>query len=169
MNMKFFKITLVLLLFPILISSISHKFYVSMTNVEYVPEKQTIQIISKIFIEDLEQVLQERYSSLVVLNPKKETEADINYLKKYVSQKLKISINNKAVELIYIGKEYDIDMVNMYFEIKNISELISIEIKNKILFDMFPEQQNIIHIITPDANRNIILDKDHPDGLLNFN
>ena len=60
-------------------------------------------------------------------------------------------------------------MVNMYFEIKNISELISIEIKNKILFDMFPEQQNIIHIITPDANRNIILDKDHPDGLLNFN
>jgi hypothetical protein len=169
MNMKFFKITLLLFLFPMLVSSVSHKFYVSMTNLEYVPEKQTIQIISKIFIEDLEQVLQKRYSPLVVLNPKKETEADINYLKKYVSQKLKISINNKPVELIYIGKEYDIDMVNMYFEIENISELTSIEIKNKILFDMFPEQQNIIHIISPDTNRKMILDKDHPDGLLNFN
>jgi hypothetical protein len=167
--MNFFKITLVLLLFPMLVSSVSHKFYVSTTNVEYVPEKQAIQIISKIFIEDLEQVLQERYSSLVVLNPKKETEADVNYLKKYVSQKLKISINNKPVELIYIGKEYDIDIVNMYFEIENISELKSIEIENKILFDRFPEQQNIIHMVTPDTNRNMILDKDHPDGLLNFN
>jgi hypothetical protein len=167
--MKFFKITLVLLLFPMLVSSLSHKFYVSTTNVEYVPEKQTIQIISKIFIEDLEQVLQERYSSLVVLSPTKETEVDVNYLKKYVGQKLKISINNKPVELSYIGKEYDIDIMNMYFEIENISELTSIEIENKILFDMFPEQQNIIHIITPDANRNMILDKDHPDGLLNFN
>ena len=78
MNMKFFKTTLVLILFPILISSISHKFYVSTTNVEYVPELQTIQIISKIFIEDLEQVLQERYSSLVVLNPKKETKYFLN-------------------------------------------------------------------------------------------
>ena len=105
MNMKFFKTTLVLILFPILISSISHKFYVSTTNVEYVPEMQTIQIISKIFVEDLEQVLQERYSPLIVLNPKKETKADINYLKKYVNQKLKISVNNKPVELIYIGKE----------------------------------------------------------------
>ena len=167
--MKFFKITLVLLLFPMLVSSLSHKFYVSTTNVEYVPEKQTIQIISKIFIEDLEEVLQERYSSLVVLSPTKETEVDVNYLKKYVGQKLKISINNKPVELSYIGKEYDIDIMNMYFEIENISELTSIEIENKILFDMFPEQQNIIHIITPDANRNMILDKDHPDGLLNFN
>ena len=169
MNMKFFKTTLVLILFPILISSISHKFYVSTTNVEYVPELQTIQIISKIFVEDLEKVLQERYSPLIVLNPKNETKADINYLKKYVNQKLKISVNNKPVELIYIGKEYDIDIVNMYFEIENISEFTSIEIKNKILFDMFPEQQNIIHMITPDANRNMILDKNHPDGLLKFN
>ena len=121
MNMKFFKTTLVLILFPILISSISHKFYVSTTNVEYVPELQTIQIISKIFVEDLEKVLQERYSHLIVLNPKKETKTDINYLKKYVNQKLKINVNNKPVELIYIGKEYDIDIVNMYFEIENIS------------------------------------------------
>ena len=169
MNMKFFKTSLVLILFQILTSSVSHKFYVSTTNVEYVPEIQTIQIISKIFVEDLEKVLQERYSPLLVLNPKKETKTDINYLKKYVNQKLKIIVNNKPVELIYIGKEYDIDIVNLYFEIKNISELTSIEIINKILFDMFPEQQNIIHMITPDVNRNMILDKNHPDGLLKFN
>ena len=169
MNMKFLKITLVLLLFSLLVGSVSHKFYVSTTNVEYVPEKQAVQIISKIFVEDLEQVLQERYGASVVLDPTKETESDVNYLKKYIFQKLKISINNKPVKLDFIGKEYDIDIVNMYFEIENISELKSIEIENKILFDKFPEQQNIVHLITPETNKNLILDKDHPNGLLNFN
>lgn len=169
MYMNFFKTILVLLIVPILSSSVSHKFYVSTTNVEYVKEKETVQIITKIFVEDLEQVLQERYSPKIVLDPIKETEADVNYLKKYVQQKLKISINQKPVELNYIGKEYDIDIVNMYFEIENISELKSIEIENKILFDKFPEQQNIVHLIAPEANKNLILDKDHPNGLLNFN
>ena len=103
--MKFFKTTLVLILFQILISSISHKFYVSTTNVEYVPEMQTIQIISKIFVEDLEKVLQERYSHLIVLNPKKETKTDINYLRKDIQerrereQQLLILLNRATLRL----------------------------------------------------------------------
>jgi len=169
MKMNFLKISLLLSLFLLFTSSTSHKFYVSTTNVEYVKEKQALQLITKIFVDDLEQVLQERYSSSIVLNPKKETEVDVNYLKKYVLQKLKITINDKPVELNYIGKEYDIDIINMYFEVENISELKSIEIENKILFDKFPEQQNIIHLTTPDTKKNMILDKDHPNGLLNFN
>ena len=147
----------------------SHKFYVSTTTIEYVKEKDAIQIISKMFVEDLEVILQERYDPSVVLDPKKETEIDLNYLRKYVFQKFKIKINDKQVQLNYIGKEYDIDIVNMYFEIENISVLKSIEIENKILFDKFPEQQNIIHLITPESRKNLILDKNHPNGLLNFN
>ncbi len=150
-------------------SSVSHKFYVSTTTIEYVKEKDAIQIISKMFVEDLEVILQERYDPSVVLDPKKETEIDLNYLRKYVFQKFKIKINDKQVQLNYIGKEYDIDIVNMYFEIENISVLKSIEIENKILFDKFPEQQNIIHLITPESRKNLILDKNHPNGLLNFN
>ena len=167
--MKILKIIFVLFLVPIMTSSVSHKFYVSTTTIEYVKEKDAIQIISKMFVEDLEVVLQERYDPSVVLDPKKETEIDLNYLRKYVFQKFKIKINDKQEKLNYIGKEYDIDIVNMYFEIENISVLKSIEIENKILFDKFPEQQNIIHLITPESRKNLILDKNHPNGLLNFN
>jgi hypothetical protein len=167
--MKILKIIFVLFLLPIMTSSVSHKFYVSTTTIEYVKEKDAIQIISKMFVEDLEVVLQERYDPSVVLDPKKETEIDLNYLRKYVFQKFKIKINDKQEKLNYIGKEYDIDIVNMYFEIENISVLKSIEIENKILFDKFPEQQNIIHLITPESRKNLILDKNHPSGLLNFN
>jgi hypothetical protein len=158
-----------LLIFPFFAGFVAHKFYVSTTKVEYVKERKSIQIISKIFVEDLEQVLQERYSSRVQLDPKKETDLDQSYLLNYISQKLKFKINEKEAQLIYIGKEYDIDILNLYFEIEDVDSLESIRIENKILIDLFPEQQNIIHFSNEKNKRNLILDKNHPTGLLNFN
>ena len=158
-----------LLIFTLFTGFVVHKFYVSTTKVEYAKEKKSIQIISKIFVEDLEQVLQERYSSRVQLDPKKETDLDQSYLLNYISQKLKFKINEKEAQLIYIGKEYDIDILNLYFEIEDVDSLESIRIENKILIDLFPEQQNIIHFSNEKNKRNLILDKNHPTGLLNFN
>ena len=158
-----------LLIFTLFTGFVVHKFYVSTTKVEYAKEKKSIQIISKIFVEDLEQVLQERYSSRVQLDPKKETDLDQSYLLNYISQKLKFKINEKEAQLIYIGKEYDIDILNIYFEIEDVDSLESIRIENKILIDLFPEQQNIIHFSNEKNKRNLILDKNHPTGLLNFN
>ena len=158
-----------LLIFTFLTGFVAHKFYVSTTKVEYVKERKSIQIISKIFVEDLEQVLQERNSSRVQLDPKKETDLDQSYLLNYISQKLKFKINEKEAQLIYIGKEYDIDILNIYFEIEDVDSLESIRIENKILIDLFPEQQNIIHFSNEKNKRNLILDKNHPTGLLNFN
>ena len=162
-------ITYCLLIFILFTGFVVHKFYVSTTKVEYAKEKKSIQIISKIFVEDLEQVLQERYSSRVQLDPKKETDLDQSYLLNYISQKLKFKINEKEAQLIYIGKEYDIDILNLYFEIEDVDSLESIRIENKILIDLFPEQQNIIHFSNEKNKRNLILDKNHPTGLLNFN
>jgi len=158
-----------LLIFPFFAGFVAHKFYVSTTKVEYVKERKSIQIISKIFVEDLEQVLQERYSSRVQLDPKKETDLDQSYLLNYISQKLKFKINEKEAQLIYIGKEYDIDILNIYFEIEDVDSLESIRIENKILIDLFPEQQNIIHFSNEKNKRNLILDKNHSTGLLKFN
>jgi len=169
MNMKFFKITFLLMVFPLMTSSISHKFYVSTTNIEFVKEKKVVQIITKIFVEDVEQALQARYNASITLGSPKETTSDVAYLKEYVLKKLKISINGKPVTFQYIGKEYDIDIVNMFFEIENISEVKSIEVENKVLFDMFPEQQNIIHFVTSGSRKSLVLDKDNPKGVLNFN
>ena len=87
----------------------------------------------------------------------------------YISKKLKFKINEKEAQLIYIGKEYDIDILNLYFEIEDVDSLESIRIENKILIDLFPEQQNIIHFSNEKNKRNLILDKNRPNGLLNFN
>lgn len=156
------------MVFPLLSGTPVHKFYVSITKIEYVQEKESLQIITKIFIDDIEDALQKRYDPSISLDSKKQTPADVAFLKEYILQKLQIKVNGKSVKLDYIGQEYDTDMVVAYMEVKGISDLETIEIENKVLMDMFSEQQNIIHLKTPKSRRSLILDRDEPKGILNF-
>lgn len=166
--MKYFRISLLLLIFPLISATSAHKFYVSITKIEYVKEKNSLQIITKIFIDDIEDALQQRYDSSLSLGAKKETKTTDEDVKRYILSKLKIEVNEKPVKLDYIGKEYDVDMLVAYIEVANITDLKSLEVENKILMEMFPEQQNIIHLKTPNSRKSLMLDKDEPSGKLKF-
>ncbi len=162
------KYLLLFLVFPFLVASAPHKFYVSITKIEYVQEKQSIQIITKIFTDDIEKALKQQYKPSISIGTKKETEEDTEYLKSYILEHLKISVNGKPTNLKYIGQEYDLDMVNAYIEITNVKDLTTIKVEDKMLFDVFEDQQNIIHLKTPTTRRSLILEKDNPNGVLNF-
>jgi hypothetical protein len=164
--MKIFRVLLIALVFSIVTASTAHKFYVSTTKIEYVEQQQSVQIISKIFIDDLEEVLRKRYDESIVLDSKDESEQD--FVKRYLLQKLQITINGIPATLEYIGKEYEIDVIKVYFEINDIIELNTIEIENIVLLDLFEEQQNIIHLKTGESRRSLVLNKENPKGMLNF-
>lgn len=166
--MRYLKVFILLLVFPLVSATSAHKFYVSITKIEYVKEKNSIQIIAKIFTDDMEKALRQRYDRLIFLDSKKETTAAEEDLKRYILQKIKIKVNGKSVQLNYIGKEYDTDMVVAYMEVTDVKELKTIKIENKILMEIFPEQQNIIHLKTSKNRRSLILDKDDSSGKLNF-
>ncbi|GHC56059.1 DUF6702 family protein [Ulvibacter litoralis] len=166
--MKFIKLAFLPLLFLVITGATAHKFYVSITKIEYVAEKESIQIITQLFVDDIEQTLRKRYRKDVSLGTKKETEADAKLLKEYILQKLTIKVNGKPVVLHYLGKEYENDLVKSYIEITGIKEFKEIEVENKVLMDVFEEQQNIIHLKSKDHRRSLILDSDNPKGLLNF-
>lgn len=166
--MNFLRIFLLLLVFPMVSGAPAHKFYVSITKIEYAKEKNSLQIITKIFIDDIEDALQQRYGASVSLDTEKETKMADEDLKNYILQKINVKVNGKPVKLNYIGKEYDIDMVVAYIEVTGIKSIENIEIENKVLMELFPEQQNIIHLKTPNNRLSLILDKEEPKGVLEF-
>ena len=73
------------------------------------------------------------------------------------------------VEFTFIGKEYKDDIAYCYLEIVNISEVKSIEVKNRVLFDVFTDQQNIVRLKINDKNKSFLLIPDNDNCLLNFN
>jgi len=167
--MRILKVSFLILLFPIMTASTAHKFYVSTTKIEYVKERQSLQIISKIFIDDIEAVLRQRYDPAIELASGKETEADLEIFKRYMLLKIEIEVNDLPVEINYIGREYEMDIVSVYMEVEGVSELKKLEITNKLLMEVFEEQQNIIHFKSEGSRRSLVLDKDNPKGMLNFN
>ena len=145
-----------------------HKYYVSITQIEYVKEKQSLQIISRIFVDDFEKLIRNRYDSNITLNNNEDEVIIDQYVKKYLLEKIDISINGQAKAISFIGKKYDDDIMYCYLEIENIASIKSFEIKNKVLFDLFDDQKNIVRTNINDKNKTFVLIPEKDKGLLNF-
>ncbi|MDP2068316.1 MAG: hypothetical protein Q8K04_05055 [Lutibacter sp.] len=145
-----------------------HKYYVSLCEIEYLKEKQSVQIILGVFIDDLEFILDKNSGKSLNLASKTEVENVDDYYKKYLSEHLLVSVNSKNQSFKYIGKEYDGDIVRFYLEITDIKELKSLEITNNILINEFPDQKNIVKIKVKDFNKTFYLNKSNDKSLLKF-
>ncbi|MHB1107132.1 MAG: DUF6702 family protein [Lutibacter sp.] len=165
--MKFKKIIILLLVLP-LFAFTMHKYYVSLCEIEYLKEKQSIQITLGVFIEDLEFILDKNSGKSLNLASKTEVANVDDYYKKYLNEHLQIFANGKNQLYKYIGKEYDGDIVRFYLEITDIKELKSIEITNNILINEFPDQKNIVKIKVKDFNKTFYLNKSNDKSLLKF-
>ncbi len=165
--MNFKKIFFLLLIIPLLSFS-THKYYLSLTQIEYSNKSKSVQIIINVFMDDIETALNKDYNIDLQLTTKKELKNNDNYFIKYLKEKLHFKIDDLAKTFHYIGKEYDGDLVYFYLEIENVKDLKSLEIKNKILMKHFPDQQNLIKIKVNKKHKSILLTAKSDKGLLKF-
>ena len=165
--MKIKKAYLILFIIPLL-SFTAHKYYLSLTQIEYRSEKQSVQITINVFMNDIEIALNKDYNIDLRLHTKKELKENDVYFIKYLKEKLHFKIDDISKEFNYIGKKYDGDLVYFYLEIENIKEVNSIEIENKILTKHFPEQKNLIKSKVGKKHKSILLTAKNDKGLLKF-
>ncbi len=156
--MKRFSNLIWLLIIPLLAFGI-HKHYISLTKVDYVKEKKTVQITMKFFLDDIELALENRMEQPMELASKDENKLADKFLETYVRQKFKIWINEKEMNYSYLGKEYDNNEIFFYLELENIDEINSIAIENSMLFETFEEQQNYIKLTIESVQKTFILVK----------
>ena len=137
----------VLLLFAVLfLSSFAvHKFYVSVTQVDYVPSKKRIEITSRIFIDDFEKALNKRYNKKVNLTSTRELPEANELIKGYLNEKIKISINKKPQEIEFLARELEGDVLILYTKIAISKKINTFEIYNSLLTEVYSDQQNIVH------------------------
>ncbi len=163
-----FKLLLLIIILPLISFTALHKYYVSVTEIEYINEQKSVQIISRIFIDDFESLLRNRYDERLTLAIENEDDLVNYYTEKYLKEKLKITINGQPLEFNFIGKEYEEDIMLNYLEIVNVDNISSIEVTNRILFELFPAQKNIVRFKINSKNKSILLIKENDKGLLNF-
>ena len=168
--MKRIPFYLFILLLPLLAFSAAHKFYVSVTNVNYSEKEDSIQITTRIFIDDLEAVLLERYGVTTSLATPREAPSAEVYIEKYLKTKLVIRLNQQTRAYDFLGKRYDNDVIICYLEIPNVdlADFNSIEVQNEVLTDLFEEQQNLVHLKIKGKKKSFVLFKESNKGMLNL-
>ena len=165
--MKFKKYVALILIIPLLAFSL-HKYYISLCEIEYVSEQQSVQITLGMFIDDIEFTLNKDHNTELNIATNEETSNIDTYFKNYLNQHFKININEQDKSYNYIGKKYDDDIVRFYLEITNIKQLNSIQVSNTSLLRYFENQQNIIKIYANNINKTFYLNKKNDKGLLKF-
>ena len=127
--------------------TLMHPFHVSVSDIKYKEDQKAIQVSTRIFLDDLELALQE-YTGDDKLDIMKEDRWEFinENLKKYVLEKMVMTdAKGKRYELNYIGAEIEEEVMWCYLEIEKVKKLQSVTVTNKILHEVWSDQENLVH------------------------
>lgn len=156
--MKIKKIVVPILLLVMLTSfGVLHKFYVSVTQIDYNEKKSRVEISTRIFIDDLEKTLEKAHNQKLNIATKVEADNAKALIQKYVLQKLKITINGKEQNIVFLGSEYEDDVLICYLKIDFSKKITTFDVFNNLLTETYSEQQNIIHTNINKTKKSFLL------------
>ena len=131
-----------------------HKVHVSVSQLEYNQKAQSVEIVLRVYADDLENALSQHAKRQVKLDPttankdKRVVETVMAYLRDNFQLKDKAG---RAVRLNWVGMEWQTDMYWLYVEGKmpavpaNSNALEGAQLKNKVFSELFDDQVNIVN------------------------
>lgn len=153
------KISFLVTLF-IILGLNSHKYYVSTSLFDFNKDSASLQITLKIFKDDFIKLISHKYGLDLENKLKSDSRKIKSKISEYLLSNLIIHFDDKKQGLIYLGFEENDEMFTFYLELENLSSFSSLKLQNTILFDLFDEQQNVIHLKKDNKRRSFITRKD---------
>jgi len=145
------KLLLITLVFSCLLTLSSmkegkHPLHVSTTEIEFNSKERSLEISCRIFTDDFETILAKQFKTKTDLTKPSMQKTMDELIKKYMAAHLKLNVNGKNASFTYVGFEIDHEATNVYLEIDNINSLQKLGLTNSILYDLFDDQMNILHV-----------------------
>jgi len=145
-----------------------HKYYFSFTEIRVDTKKATLNVSCKMFTDDLETSMSNIYGKKIVLADVKQHKEIQRLLDKYMAERFKISVAGKALKLVFIGYENEDDVIWCYLEVPKLTKKAPLTIMNSVLFELFPEQTNIIQVYWDEQNKSQKLVNPQKEAVFEF-
>lgn len=147
----------------------AHKFYTSITDISYNSSSKSYEIIIKLFVDDFDKVLDEKYGNSLQLGTEKEIEDKDNLVEQYLRVNFYLKSGSKEYDYEFLGKEADRDYIWIYIEVPKVKLKNEIMIRNTLLFDVFKDQTNLINFETETGIKSTTLHKDLKEHTFKIN
>ncbi len=148
--------------------SLPHPFYVSVTEVRIDTREQTLQVSCRMFIDDLEDALNQLYHLKVDILASIKNQSLNDILYQYIRQHLTIQIGGLFMQPIMLGYEIEDEALWCHLELKQMTETGTVKITNTLLYDYIPGQTNIIHCYYNDVRKSLKLVNPESKALFEF-
>ena len=125
-----------------------------------------LQITTRIFIDDLNEALENKFHKNTFLASDKETPEDVDLLKKYFSEKFTLKINGQQKPMLFVSKEVEDNILICYLKCVDISKITTLDVQNSIITEIHSEQQNIIQANFNNKKSSLLLDSETYKGML---
>ena len=160
--------SLLFALLIIIISGFSHKFYVSLVQIEFNQETEAVEITMKIFTDDLEYAISGSQKPYGLGAENEPLEAD-SVLYFYIRNNFSITINGQPYTPNYIGKEVEMDVTWIYTEILGIESVRTVEVSNLMLTELFDDQVNLVNVKYLGQKKGMLLNRNNRSGTIKLN
>ena len=144
-----------------------HKYYISLTQINYVEDQKSLQLTTSVFIDDLENVLRKTYDTMVTIGETDNQLLDSLY-RNYLNNHLKVSIEGREINLNLLLAEEETDEVFFYIEGENIDTFTEMEVVNSMFVSQIFEQQNIIKTYVNGKHKSLILNRQKTKAIFNY-
>lgn len=150
-----------------------HPMHIAMSEVNYAAKDKSLQVMHKIFFDDLETHIERlekeagREVNLKLNSDKEDPKAD-EYIRKYVENHFKLVADGKTYTGNYLGKEYETDAVWIYIEIPKIKVPKQVKVSDSFLMDLYNDQSNFVYLNIDNQKKSLRFQKGNEEQQVSF-
>ncbi|MCB0764826.1 MAG: hypothetical protein KDB84_08985 [Flavobacteriales bacterium] len=133
-----------LILWSMALTTAPHDFFVSILTIRHDVVERTLDLTWRITAHDLEHALSDR-ADLKLGSDREYVKAD-SLVDRYLREHVTIAQQDRPLAWRWIGKELEGETLYCYLQVEGVPTPNELTISNSLLQDVFPDQQNIVHV-----------------------
>ena len=154
--------------FLLLLTPVTHPLHVSVTEIEMDDKDKRLEIMMRVFIDDLETSLRQKLNQPELALLELSTEARNGLISTYLKDHFNITLDSKSQKMNYVGHEQENDAFIFYIEVPGVKKWKTIHIQNNIIMGTYSDQSNLVHVTVREKTKSLRLTKDNPADNLTF-
>ena len=122
-----------------------HPVHVSLLNVDLNPETGKIEIVFKLFSDDIERLIMSKYNVELDITGKVDPGEKIEFINSYIDESFELRINGTKIDhWKYAGNQINEEAIWLYYNNMWTGKMNEVSITNTVLMDFFEDQTNMV-------------------------
>lgn len=131
----------------------AHNYHTSLTRIDFNGRENSLEIEINLFNHDLEKVLTNKNKKRIDIEKTKDID---RLLLEYLDETFVIKdASENAKKLEWVGKEISVDITTVFVQVTGVKEINGLKLQNKIFFESFSEQVNLVTIHAGDEKSDL--------------